>query len=365
MEIPLAKPFLGDEEKEAVKRVIDSKRLATGETVRELEVSLARKFQRKYCVVVSSGTAALYLGLKALKARRVIIPALTCNAVLHAALNADASVTFADVDEETHNLDLSSLPQSQLEKTGAVVVTHTYGHTADMDKLDYYVKKYNLVLVEDFAQATGGYFRDRMLGSLGKISVTSFYATKGMATGHGGALLTDDEELYLRCVYGRGSRTTSYYDGIIPMNLQMTDIQAALGLVQLSKLDTMIKMRQRVANRYTQELSPSPVGLIHPKAWTKHTYYKYAIVLPEGIQKQAFIERMKDFGIEVGKLYDPPLHKTRIAIDIVGKKVKLPTTEYLSPRTVSLPMFPELSDEEVNKVCGAIKSVISGLGDEA
>ena len=148
------------------------------------------------------------------------------------------------------------------------------------------------------------------------------------------------------------------------MNLQMTDIQAAIGLVQLNKLDIMIEMRHNAASRYTQELEPSPVGLIGKKAWAKHTYYKYAIMLPEDIKKQAFIKRMSEFGIETGKLYDPPLHKTKTAMDIVGKEVKLPTAEYLAPRTVSLPMFPELSGEDIEKVCGAIRSVISSLGSE-
>lgn len=362
MNIPLGKPFLGDEEKEAVAKVIYSRRLATGDTVRELETALARKFQRRYCIAVSSGTAALYLGLKALGIKRVIIPAITCDAVLYAVLNAGARVIFADVERETHNLDLSTLPEKQLSNAEAVIVTHTYGHATNMDELDHYLRKYNLVLVEDFAQATGGYFRDRILGSFGKVATTSFYASKGIATGHGGALLTDDEELYLRCVYGRGSRTTGYYNGLIPMNLQMTDIQAAIGLVQLNKLDIMTEMRRNVASRYTQELESSPIGLIDKKAWAKHAYYKYAIVLPESIQKQAFIKKMSQFSVEIGKLYDPPLHKTKTAMDIVGEKAKLPTAEYLTTRTVSLPMFPELSGEDIEKVCGAIMSVISDLG---
>ena len=364
MDIPLAKPFLGYEEREAVEKVIYSRRLATGETVRELESALARKFQRGYCIAVNSGTTALYLALKALGIKRVIIPVLTCDAVLHAALNAGASVIFADVERETHNLDLSTLPEKQLSDAEAVIVTHAYGHAANMDELDYYLRKYNLVLVEDFAQATGGFFRDRLLGSFGKIAITSFYAAKVVAAGHGGALLTDDEELYLKCVYARGSRTNDYYEGLIPMNLQMTDIQAAIGLVQLNKLDIMTEMRHNVASRYTQELESSPIGLIGKKAWAKHAYYKYAVVLPESIQKQAFMEKMREFGIETGKLYDPPLHKTKTAMDVVGEKVKLPTAEYLAPRTISLPMFPELSVEDIEKVCGAISSVISDLGGE-
>ena len=119
MKIPLGKPFLGDEEKEAVDKIINSGRFATGDTVTELERALARRFQRRYCIAVSSGTAALYLGLKALEIKCVIIPALTCYAVLHAALNAGTGVIFADVEPETHNLDLSTLSQGQLSRRTA------------------------------------------------------------------------------------------------------------------------------------------------------------------------------------------------------------------------------------------------------
>ncbi|MDP2729861.1 MAG: DegT/DnrJ/EryC1/StrS aminotransferase family protein [Dehalococcoidales bacterium] len=364
MHIPLAQPYIGEQETKEIARVISSKRLAIGDTVKEFERALAEKFQRKYCVAVSSGTAALYLALKTLGIRHVIIPVLTCQAVLRAALNAGASVIFADVVPETHNLDLSSLSDKQLSEAEAIVVTQTYGHAADMDKLDHYLKKYNLALVEDFAQATGGYFKDRILGSFGRVSITSFYATKNMTTGHGGALLMDDEELYLKCQYGSRYQASNYYQDLVPMNFMMTDIQAAIGLVQLSKLDTMVEMRRNLASIYNQELEAYQVGFIHEEPWTKHAYFKYAAILPSNVQKQAFIQRMGESGIEAGKLYDPPLHKTRLGIDFVGDKAKLPNAERLAGRTVSLPMFPGLSGDDVKKVCEAIKSAVNSGGDK-
>ena len=359
MNIPLGKPFVGDEEREAVAKVLNSRLLATGSTVREFESAFAERFQRRYCIAVSSGSVALYLGLKALGVKRVIIPALTCEAVINAALNAGMSIFFADVEPETHNLDMSTLSESQLGNAEAVIVTHTYGHAAEMDKLDFYIKKYKLVLIEDFAQATGGYFRDRMLSSFGRVAITSLYASKGITTGHGGILLTDDEELYLKCVYGRGSRTTTSFSDLIPLNLQMTDIQAAIGLVQLTKLDKMVEMRRNVAALYFQELEAVPIGLIHEKSWAKHAYFKYAIVLPQNVQKQAFIEKMGVFGIETGKLYDPPLHKSEIAQNVLENTAKLPISEDFASRTVSLPMFPELSSEDIIRVCETISSIIN------
>lgn len=358
MSIPLSKPFIGNEEKEAIEKVLNSGRLATGEIVAEFESALAKTFQRKYCVAVSSGTAALYLGLKVLGTKRVIMPSITCGAVLHAALHAGASVIFSDVERDTHNLDLSALPEKNLYSADAVIVTHTYGHVADMEEVEHYSKKHDLLLIEDFSQAMGGYFRNRIVGSFGKIAIASFYASKGLTTGHGGAVFTDDEELRLKCLYGRGSRTSSYYEDLIPMNLQMTDIQAAIGLVQLKKMDTMIEMRRSAASAYLGGLHAVPVGTISEKAWTKQVYYKFAIILPENIQKQHFIEKMSEFGIEVGKLYDPPLHKSTFATHITNGKAELPVAESLAPRTVSLPMFAELCELDIQKICRAIKTTV-------
>ncbi|HJX13183.1 MAG TPA: DegT/DnrJ/EryC1/StrS family aminotransferase [Dehalococcoidales bacterium] len=362
MNIPLARPFLGEEEKEAVVRVIESRRLAMGDTVRQLETALARKFKRSYCAAVSSGSAALYLAIRALGVKRVIIPALTCDAVLHSVVNAGAAVIFADVDRETHNLDPATVPLEHLDAADAIIVTHTYGHPADMEKVEHYVKKYRLTLIEDFAQATGGYFRDKAAGGFGRVSVTSFYGAKVLAAGHGGAILTDDEELYHKCVYGRGSRADRYYRDIIPFNLQMTDLQAAIGLVQLAKLDRMVEMRTRVAGWYDRGFGASPVGLTLQHPWAKPARYKYAIILPENVSKSDFIERMKESGIDVGRLYDPPLHRTERALKIPDNKVNLPVAEELASRTVSLPMYPELTSTDVEKICREVTTTIGVLG---
>ena len=195
--IPLGRPFLGKEEIAAVRNVMESRLIAWGNKVKEFEEMFAKKIGRKYCVMVNSGTSALWLGMKVLGLRNaVIIPTLTCNAVLNAVLNARLHPIFADVDEETHNIDMSSVPEKQLEEADAVIVTHTYGHSADMDTINCYVEEYNLTLIEDFAQATGGNFRNKKLGCFGKISITSFYGPKLMTTGYGGAILTDDREVY-------------------------------------------------------------------------------------------------------------------------------------------------------------------------
>ena len=357
--IPLGRPFLGKEEIAAVRKVMESRLIAWGNRVKEFEEMFAKKIGRKYCVMVNSGTSALWLGMKVLGLRNaVIIPTLTCNVVLNAVLNARLHPIFADVDEETHNIDMSSVPEKQLEEADAVIVTHTYGHSADMDTINRYVEEYNLTLIEDFAQATGGNFRNKKLGCFGKISITSFYGPKLMTTGYGGAILTDDIEVYEKCIYMRGDNLNKYYPGLIPMNMRMTDIQAAIGIIQLKKLDKMVEMRRKIAEKLRELLHDTKLKLPVEKEYAKHTYYKFAIILPENMKKSEFIERMKKLGITTGKLYDPPLHKTRIAMDILNITLNLPISEYLATRTVSLPIYPELSEEDIIRIANCVKFVI-------
>lgn len=357
--IPLGKPFLENEEIDAVRNVIESGLIAYGNKVKEFEEAFAKKIGRMYCIMVNSGTSALWLGMKALGLKNAVtIPSLTCNAVLNAALNAGLNPIFADVDRETHNIDLSSVPERQLEEAEAVIVTHAYGHSADMDTINHYIKEYNLALIEDFAQATGGYFKNKILGSFGKISITSFYGPKVMTSGHGGAILTDDLEVYEKCIYARGDNSNKYYSNLIPMNMRVTDIQAAIGIIQLKKLDKMIEMRRNVAKKLLESLEDLIIGLPIEKEYAKHTYYKFHIILPETTKKQEFIERMNKLGIAVGILYDPPLHRTRVAMDILDTVLDLPISEFLAPRTVSLPMYPELGEEDIMRIADYIKFVI-------
>jgi len=359
--IPLGKPLLGNEEIESVRSVIKSRLIAYGNKVEEFEKMFAKKIGRKYCIMVNSGTSALWIGMKALGLKKsVIIPSLTCNAVLNAVLNAGLNPIFADVDKETHNIDLSSVPEKQLEWADAVIVTHTYGHSADMDIISQYIKEYDLILIEDFAQATGGYFKNRILGSFGKISITSFYGPKIMTTGYGGAILTDDREVYEKCIYMRGDNINTYYHGLIPMNIRMTDIQAAIGIIQLKKLDKMVEMRRNAAKKLKEALHEINIELPVEKQYAKHTYYKFHIILPENTKKQEFIKKMNKLGIATGILYDPPLHKTKIAMNLSNIPLTLPVSEFLSPRTVSLPMYPEISEEDIKRVADCVKFA---LGD--
>lgn len=364
--IPLGKPYIEQAEIDAVNSILYNRRIAIGDVVHEFEEAFAKKIGRKYCVVVNSGTVALYLALKALGLKgSVIMPALTCNVVLYAVLNAGLRPIFADVERETHNIDLSTLSRDQLENANGVIMIHAYGHSANIENIEDYAEKYNLKIIEDFAQATGGSYNTKYLGGFGDISIASFYGPKNMTAGHGGAILTDDDEIYYRCLCARGPIPYKFYEDIIPMNFRMTDIQAAMAMVQLNKLDKMIEMRRMIAKKYNNELQNLDIVLPVEKNYAKHSYYKYHIVLPKYINKNEFISEMDKMGIQVGILNDPPIHKSSYFKYMFNENINLPITEDLAPRTVSLPMFPELTDEEIYIVCTGIEDVNSKLQNKS
>jgi perosamine synthetase len=361
MGLPLSRPFLGIEEQEAIIEVVKSKYIASGQVTRDFEDALAARFKWKYCTVVNSGTVGLYLAIKISGLKTIILPAITCPGVLHAVLNAGAKPLLADVEPETHNIDLSSISERQLQGADGLIVTHTYGHAADMKEIAQYVEKYNLSLVEDFAQAMGGYFQEQIVGSMGKISTTSFYAGKNMTTGYGGAIFTDDPEVYQKCLYLRGDTPYDYYKEIFPLNYKLTDIQSALGLVQLRKINQMVEMRRNAAKKLSILLKNLGITTPVEKPGIKHTYYKYHIVLPEYLQKRKFREGMASEGIATGDLYEPPLHKTIMAKAIFEDTLNLPVAENISGRTVSLPMFPEMTDEDIHRIYYSVDKVLKML----
>jgi len=357
--IPLSKPFIGLEEQAAIIRVMESKLIASGQVIEEFEQRLADTFQRSYCVLVNSGTCALYIALKILGLKKVIFPSMTCPDVLHAILSAGIQPVFADIEPETHNIDLSTITENQFNDSDGIIVTQCYGHSADMDKIAYFTEKYHLTLVEDFAQAVGGRYKDKILGSFGQVSIASFYAAKNMTTGQGGAIFTDDPEIYKKCLYARGDAPYDYNYGIIPLNYRMTDIQAAIGLVQLKKIDKMIDSRQRIAFKLTASLKKLDVKTPIEKPGVRHTYYKYYLVLPKYLRKMDFITKMSNEGISTGVLYDPPLHKTLLVKNMFGSEITLPVCESIAPRVVSLPIFPEMTDDEISKIYKTVEKVLT------
>ena len=356
--IPLAKPAISDDDIRAVERVLRSGLIATGAVVRQLEERFAAYHGRKHAVAVNSGTVALCLAIGVSRFRRVILPAITCPEVLNAVAHAGAEPLIADVEGGTHNMDPRYLEKDRFAGADAVVVTHAYGHPAQMDRIGSACRERGMALVEDFAQATGASWKGERCGSQGVIAATSLYATKSLTTGHGGIILTDSDEVARRLRIARGDDAYDCLENLVPLNLKMTDFQATLGLCQLDRLEGFIRNRRERAALYRDLLAGiRGITPLREQDGARSCYYKFVVVL-EGIRKETFIAGMRERGVQVGVLYDPPLHHMKIMRERFGPQDSLPVAERIAQQAVSLPMYASLTEDDVRVVSRAARGVI-------
>lgn len=324
-----SKPLLGKEEVNAVKKVILSSNIGQGQKVEEFENAMARYIGRKYAIAVSSGTAALHLSLLALNIKKgdeVVLPSYVCDALLNAVLYVGAKPVITDVDYETRNITFKEIKKAISKKTKAIIVPHMFGYPAEMNF------KTLIPVIEDCAVSLGA-----KVGTFGKISVFSFSATKMIATGEGGMILTDDKKI---ADLVRELRDyTHHKEYRVRYNYKMNDIQAAIGIVQLKKLNTFIKKRKYLVSLYNKLLKKNYKGL-----------YRYAINVdnPELVRR-----KMLKKGIVCGKGVLRPLHQL---LKLSSKKY--PNSERLSKEIVSLPLYPSLTLKDVLYICKSFKEAI-------
>jgi dTDP-4-amino-4,6-dideoxygalactose transaminase len=289
------------------------------------------------------------------RGRIVLVPAYVCSAVLYAVEWVGAKPVFVDVDEETGCVDPEHMAAQAAPETLAAVVAYLFGHPGKKDLPE----RSNLAWIEDIAQAIGAQRNGTPVGSQGHSAVCSFYATKVITTGSGGMVLTRDPE-----AGGRLERLLQYdnqSDGLLHLSWAMSDLQAALGLAQWQELEERIQRRRQIAGLYSETLAeqaliealpttgPSRRGLIEG-----HIYYRYPIRLRRGLEK--FIEGMRQEGVEVKRPVFTPLYRLR-----GGDPEAFPVTEKLFATTASLPIYPELTDDEAEHVARAAKRVLAAL----
>jgi dTDP-4-amino-4,6-dideoxygalactose transaminase len=360
MQIAIARPQIGDEEKEAVVAVLSSGELVQGKKVAEFEALFAAYHGAKHAVAVNNGTTALMAAMMAHGIGRgdeVIIPAFSFFATASCIMSVGAYPVFADIDPETYNLSPESAESVITEKTKAIMPVHLYGYPADMPRFEALCQKYNLVLLEDAAQAHGASINDRCVGTWGTASF-SFYPTKNMTTGEGGMVLTEDDEIArrLRMIRNQGMNT-QYYHETLGYNFRMTNMSAAIGIPQLKHLPDWT--RDRIAN--AEYLNSHLQGVITPvpKSGFRHVYHQYTVRVPEGISRDAVVKRLNERGIGVRVYYPLPIYKQPV-LQQTGRydRVMLPETDKATQEVFSLPVHPALTDEElayivdeVNKLC--------------
>lgn len=346
--IPHSRPTLGPEEKQAVACVLESGQIAQGEKVIEFEKSFCQFTGRRYAIAVSSGTAALQLSLTALEIAtgdEVIVPSFTCAALLHAVEAAGARPAVVDVCLEDFNLSLSEIKKKARKKTKAVIVPHAFGLAAQMEKLE----DLGIPILEDGTQALGGHVGQRKVGSFGIASVFSFYATKMITTGEGGMVLTNSPRFAdrLHDLRDYDKKETHRFR----TNSKMTDIEAAMGIEQLKKLEQFVQRRREIAACYQKALEGLGAVLPREGEGRQSVYYRYVIRIQRG--RREFLRRLLAKGIEAKEPIFKPLHQ------YLGlRDARFPATVQAMKESCSLPIYPSLDDASCREVAQAAREAL-------
>jgi dTDP-4-amino-4,6-dideoxygalactose transaminase len=352
--IPAAQPIIGRRERQAVMRVMKSGMLAQGPEVAAFEKEFSSLVQNRHSIAVNSGTSALHLAFLAAgigAGDEVIVPSFSFAATANAVALAGAKPVFADIEPNYFNLDPQAIEAAITSRTRAIMPVHLYGHPAAMVELDAICKKHNLLLFEDAAQAVAASLNGTPVGAFGVAASFSFYPTKNMTSGEGGMVTTNDPIIArnIRLLRNQGMERR-YENEVIGFNTRMTDLHAAIGRVQLSKLTAWTAARKSNAKFLSDNLRGVIVPMIAPGA--EHVFHQYTVRIV-GLDRNRFADELAKRGIGSGIYYPTPIHR----LPSFGLSMNLPSTEQVAKECLSLPVHPALSSRQVNAIVNAVNEV--------
>lgn len=358
--IPLAEPVLGGNEKKYVIDCLDKGWISgSGHYVTSFEEAFADSHGAAHAIAVANGTVALHISLLALGVGRgdeVIVPDLTYIAAANAVTYCGACPIFADVNPITRTLDVTDAERKISAATKAIVPVHLYGHPADMEAVQQLARAHRLHTVEDAAEAHGAECRGQRVGSFGDLGTFSFYGNKIITTGEGGMVTTNNSELAdrVRLLKGQGMATDRrYWFAVVGYNYRMTNLQAAVGLAQLERLDWFVDRRREVAGWYNETLKGMPVELPTEAEWAKNVYWLYSICVARDVNRDRVMADLDEEGIETRPFFYP-LHQMPPYFDPNGDAT-FPIATDLAGRGISLPSSASLSSDEVVRIGRALR----------
>lgn len=349
--IPAAKPIIGEKERAAVDRVMASGMIAQGPEVAAFEQEFGAFVGDRACVAVNSGTSALHLGLVAAgigPGDEVIVPSFTFAATANSVALAGATPVFADIEPDYFCLDPDAVRAAITPRTAAVMPVHLYGHPADMDQLMAIAARHGLAVFEDAAQAHGATFDGRPVGSFGSFAAFSFYPTKNMTTGEGGMIVTGDADLERRARLLRNQGMEKRYENeLVGFNARMTDINAAIGRVQLEQLASWTDARIRNA----EVLSKGITSVVTPPSAERatHVFHQYTVRAED---RDGLSARLMERGIGNGVYYPIPNHE----LPSFGLELDLPETARAAAEALSLPVHPSLSGDDLQAIIEGVNA---------
>ncbi len=360
--IPIAKPDIGNKEIEAVTEVLQSGMIAEGKRVAEFEEQFAEFVGTDHAVAVNSGTAALHVALLAHgigKEDEVITTPFSFIATTNSILFTGGRPVLVDIEPDTFNIDPEAIKDAITPQTRALMPVHLYGHPAEMRAIMEIAEDHDLAVIEDACQAHGAMYRGKNVGSFGT-GAFSFYPTKNMTTSEGGMITTSDGDVAQRArmVRSHGSRQR-YLHEMIGYNMRMTDIAAAIGLVQLRKLGDYNAKRQNNAAMLSEGLRDVP-GITVPtvRDGCSHVFHQYTIRIDE--HRDELAAMLREQGIGTGIYYPIPIHKQPLYQEL-GYDDEMPVAEKASEQVLSLPVHPGVLQEDVTVIIDAIRTGVDTI----
>ncbi len=363
--IPISKPFIGAREKELVLDALDSGWVSSiGKYIDEFEANFARYCGTAYALAVSNGTTGLHLALATLGLQpgdEVIIPDLTFVATANAVAYTGATPILADIDADTLCIDPMSVKSLISERTKAIIPVHLYGHPADMDALIEIGVAHGVDIIEDAAEAHGAEYKGRRVGGLGKCGVFSFYGNKVITTGEGGMLTTNDQEFYQHARRLRDhamSPQRRYFHEERGFNYRITNLQAALGVAQLERIEEFLDRRAEIMSWYNSEIATTDyIRLNRVKNWAKSAFWMICLEvdgLDEG-RRDAFIQALKARGIDTRPYFCP------MSSMPMYKQAPLPISARKSQIGLNLPSYYELTKVEVQRIGSDVNELLKEM----
>jgi perosamine synthetase len=355
--ISIAKPIIGKDEEEAILEVIASGQLVQGPKVREFEARFAELCGVEHAVATSSGTTALHIAMLAHQigpSDEVITSPFSFIASANCVLYVGAHPVFVDIEPDFFTIDPAKVEERITKNTKAIIPVHLYGQSCDMDAIVEIAQKHNLAIIEDACQAHGATYKGRPIGSFGT-ACYSLYATKNITTIEGGMLVTNDPQIAerARLIRSHGSPRT-YEHVMLGYNMRLTDLLAAIGLVQLKKLSEWNSIRRANAAYLTANLSKIK-GVVTPKVrdHAEHVFHQYTIRIPD---RDNSAQKLREKGIGVGIHYPTPIHKQPLYQQL-GYSDVLPIAEAASREVLSLPIHPSLTKDDLDSIIQAVASL--------
>lgn len=360
--IPIARPITANEEIKAIEKVLKSGMLAQGKVVDEFESLFSDYISVDNAVAVSNGTVALDLALKALGIKEgdeVITTPFTFIATANSILYQKAKPVFADVDRKTFNIDPDDVLSRITRRTKTIIGVHLFGHPFGVGALKDICEDHKLLLVEDCAQAHGAEYQGKKVGSFGT-GCFSFYPTKNITTGEGGIITTGNDGITESCRLLRNhGQSSKYFHTMLGYNYRMTDIQAAIGIVQLKKLDGFNKKRIQNAEYLNKHIKADGIITPYKENKVKHVYHQYVVTIDGNLMdREKFMEYLTSNGIGCAIHYPIPIYKQPLYQELgyTDENVNCPVAEELTNSVLSLPVHPALTDEDLKYIVETINN---------